>query len=200
MTDRVEGFELRPCICADPENCREPALGYVCRKGMTDRVEGEPSARIAELERQIAEAREACPSVRQDRFADADLLTVVNEEVSLSFRYQSRAEGAETALADARRVLNADLKTASERVLTLELENQQLNRELAACRAMIRRFRDAVGADDDQLDDAVVTQINAPPQITCGLCRGDGADRDDPGLWCAACKGTGWLAATGAAE
>jgi hypothetical protein len=48
-----------------------------------------------EAQAQIAEAREACPCVRQQRFFDASLLEAVNEEVSRSFRLQSRAEQAE---------------------------------------------------------------------------------------------------------
>lgn len=48
-----------------------------------------------ELQAEIAAAREACPAVRMQRFFDASLLTLVEEEVSQLFRMQSRAEHAE---------------------------------------------------------------------------------------------------------
>jgi hypothetical protein len=50
--------------------------------------------RIKKLEAEIAEAREACPAVRMDRFADAPILALVNEQVSQLFRAQSELEQA----------------------------------------------------------------------------------------------------------
>jgi hypothetical protein len=68
-----------------------------------------------EAQAQIAEAREACPCVRQQRFFDASLLEAVNEEVSRSFRLQSRAEQAEAeahALREALAQLKSELNDA----------------------------------------------------------------------------------------
>lgn len=48
---------------------------------------------------------------------------------------EARAERAERELTEARDVLNTDLKIASDRVLTLELENQRLQRALAEAQA-----------------------------------------------------------------
>jgi hypothetical protein len=46
---------------------------------------GFAASQLTTLMGEIAEAREECPCVRQDRFADASLLTAVREEVSRSF-------------------------------------------------------------------------------------------------------------------
>lgn len=68
-------------------------------------VRAESAARIAELEQEIAEAREACPVVRRQDYFDASLLTLVNEEISQLFRMQSRAEAAEARIGLLDRVL-----------------------------------------------------------------------------------------------
>lgn len=55
----------------------------------------ESEARCRQLQAEIADAREACPAVRMDKFAEAPLLALVNEQVSQLFRMQSQAEAAE---------------------------------------------------------------------------------------------------------
>lgn len=44
----TEDGELRYCICADPENCRETVPGYVCRKE-SRMVPVRPEDRLAEI-------------------------------------------------------------------------------------------------------------------------------------------------------
>lgn len=33
-TFEADDVELRPCSCADPEHCRQPVPGYVCKAGL----------------------------------------------------------------------------------------------------------------------------------------------------------------------
>jgi tRNA A37 N6-isopentenylltransferase MiaA len=54
---------------------------------------------LAQRDKAIAEAMEACPAGRMQRFFGATLLELVNEEVSQLFRMQSRAEAAEARIA-----------------------------------------------------------------------------------------------------
>lgn len=57
-------------------------------------LEGEKAA----LEAEIAAAREACPVVRMEKYADAPLQALINEEISQLFAMQARAEAAEARL------------------------------------------------------------------------------------------------------
>jgi hypothetical protein len=92
-----------------------------------------------EAQAQIAEAREACPCVRQQRFFDASLLEAVNEEVSRSFRLQSRAEQAEAeahALREALAQLRIDANRLCDRSLGGTYEDD-CRRSIAAADAVL---------------------------------------------------------------
>jgi hypothetical protein len=88
---------------AEVAHYREAALEVGCLDGhfvvqlvQTLRAENTRlTEALEQAQREVAEAREACPAVRMDRFADAPLLALVNEQVSQLFRMQSRAEKAE---------------------------------------------------------------------------------------------------------
>ena len=54
------------------------------------------------LGQEIADAREACPLVRQQEYFEAPLMTLVEQEIRQLLAMQSRAEQAEAAVTQAR--------------------------------------------------------------------------------------------------
>ncbi len=82
---------------------------------------------IARLEEEIAEAREACPIVRRQDYFAAPLKTLIDQEISQLFQWQSRAEKAEAELADAnarihRMGQSTDRDEMEDRIEALEAE------------------------------------------------------------------------------
>ena len=76
-------------------------------------------AEIGRLAQDIATAREECPAVRMQDYADAPLLTLVREEISQLFRMQARAEAAE-ASRDEWRTLAQEWRPIVEKVQAME--------------------------------------------------------------------------------
>jgi chromosome segregation ATPase len=79
-------------LAAAQERIRESEQN---RGVLSDRIR-ELNERIAALEKERDEAREACPAIRMQKFFDAPLLTLVQQEIRQLFWMQSRAEQAES--------------------------------------------------------------------------------------------------------
>ena len=97
---------------------------------------------IETLRQEIAEAREACPAIRMDRFADAPILDLVNEQVSQLFRMQSRAEQAEATLRQAELELSEERSECEAAWRCNKIAEEALEAERTA-HAETRKERDA---------------------------------------------------------
>lgn len=95
-----DGFLLSCPWCGERMDKEKGAAAHIRHLiDCGDRRNGEWLEKLAEARREIAAAREACPAARMQRFFDASLLTLVNEEVGQLFKMQSRAESAEREVA-----------------------------------------------------------------------------------------------------